>query len=80
MSRLWELILTVSTGGFISLKISWLDVGMAESFVMCETIVAGDKGGEGSVIGADNFLVSGEQQHLMGGHGEIALDEVATVG
>ena len=45
-----------------------------------EAIVAGDKGGEGSVIGIHNFLVGGEQQHLMGCHGEIALDEVAAVG
>ena len=57
MSRLWELILTVSTGGFISLEISWLNVGVAEGFVMCEPIVTGDKGGESSVIGTDNFLV-----------------------
>jgi hypothetical protein len=74
------LILTVSTGGFISIKISWLNVGAAEGLIVREPIVAGDKRGEGSVIGADNFLVGGEQQHLMGGHGEIALDEVATVG
>lgn len=63
----------------MSFKVSFFDVGVAECLVVGEAVVAGDKWREGLVIGADDFLVRGKQQHLMGGHREVTFDEVAAV-
>jgi len=63
----------------MGVEISWLNMGVAKGFVVCEPVVAGDKGCEGPVVRAHDFLVGGEQQHLVGSHWEIAIDEVAPV-
>lgn len=41
--------------------------------------MAGHRRFEGLVVGADDFLVGGEQEHLMGGGWEVAFHEVLPV-
>ncbi len=67
-------------GWFMGFKISGFNAGRAELFVVGEAIVTGHEGFQGLVVIADDLLVGGEEQDLVGSVREVALDQVLAVG
>lgn len=57
ISRLRELMRTVSTGGFMACKVSFFDMGFPRLIVVRKKVMACDGGLERFVVSSDDFFV-----------------------